>query len=268
MDDLTQLPRRRLRGRPPRRGRAGGVAQPSSRCARSLASTSSPTPTSPRSGPSAPISRAASPITAFSERKGPIPRRGPAPTRRRRGSWTRSTAPPITSTIARSIASPSACRSPASWSSASSSTRRGRSCFTRPRATAPGWATGVCGRVRRPVWTRRCWRPASRPTCAARSATSTGGVTFRSTRGRCARTGSTAINLAWLAAGRFDGFWAFDNHVWDVAGGVVLVREAGGVLTAVDGGAYDPFSNEALASNGPLHPALLDALRKGPNPGS
>ncbi len=78
------------------------------------------------------------------------------------------------------------------------------------------------------------------------------------------RTGSTAINLAWTAAGRFDGFWAFDNHVWDVAGGVVLVREAGGVLTATDGGPYDPFSNEALASNGPMHPALLDAMRKGP----
>ena len=78
------------------------------------------------------------------------------------------------------------------------------------------------------------------------------------------RTGSTAINLAWVAAGRFDGFWAFDNHVWDVAGGVVLVREAGGVLTATDGGPYDPFSNEALASNGPLHPALLEALRTGP----
>jgi myo-inositol-1(or 4)-monophosphatase len=78
------------------------------------------------------------------------------------------------------------------------------------------------------------------------------------------RTGSTAINLAWLAAGRFDGFWAFDNHVWDVAGGVVLVREAGGVLTATDGGAYDPFSNEALATNGPLHPAMVEALRTGP----
>ena len=78
------------------------------------------------------------------------------------------------------------------------------------------------------------------------------------------RTGSTAINLAWVAAGRFDGFWAFDNHVWDVAGGVVLVREAGGVLTATDGGPYDPFSNEALASNGPMHPALLEAMRTGP----
>ncbi len=78
------------------------------------------------------------------------------------------------------------------------------------------------------------------------------------------RTGSTAINLAWTAAGRFDGFWAFDNHVWDVAGGVVLVREAGGVVTATDGGPYDPFSSEALASNGPMHPALLEAMRAGP----
>ncbi|HVS39487.1 MAG TPA: inositol monophosphatase family protein [Gemmataceae bacterium] len=78
------------------------------------------------------------------------------------------------------------------------------------------------------------------------------------------RTGSTAINLAWTAAGRFDGFWAFDNHVWDVAGGVVLIREAGGVVTAPDGGTYDPFSNEALASNGPLHAALLEAMRQGP----
>jgi myo-inositol-1(or 4)-monophosphatase len=78
------------------------------------------------------------------------------------------------------------------------------------------------------------------------------------------RTGSTAINLAWVAAGRFDGFWAFDNHVWDVAGGVVLVREAGGAVTATDGGVYDPFSNEALATNGPLHPAMVEALRTRP----
>jgi myo-inositol-1(or 4)-monophosphatase len=78
------------------------------------------------------------------------------------------------------------------------------------------------------------------------------------------RTGSTAINLAWVAAGRFDGYWAFDNHAWDVAAGVVLVREAGGVLTALDGGLYDPFCSEGLASNGPLHPALLEAMRKGP----
>jgi myo-inositol-1(or 4)-monophosphatase len=78
------------------------------------------------------------------------------------------------------------------------------------------------------------------------------------------RTGTTALNLAYVAAGRFDGYWAFDNHVWDVAGGVVLVREAGGVLTAADGGPYDPFAADAVASNGPLHPAMLGALRTGP----
>jgi myo-inositol-1(or 4)-monophosphatase len=78
------------------------------------------------------------------------------------------------------------------------------------------------------------------------------------------RTGSTALNLAYVAAGRFDGYWAFDNHPWDVAGGVVLVREAGGVVTNVDGTPFDPYTPDGLASNGPLHPVLLEALRSGP----
>jgi myo-inositol-1(or 4)-monophosphatase len=78
------------------------------------------------------------------------------------------------------------------------------------------------------------------------------------------RTGSTALNLAYVAAGRFDGYWAFDNHVWDVAGSVVLVREAGGVITNVDGSPFDAYSPDALASNGPLHTILLEELRKGP----
>lgn len=78
------------------------------------------------------------------------------------------------------------------------------------------------------------------------------------------RTGSTALNMAYVAAGRFDGYWAFDNHVWDVAGATVLVREAGGIVTDVDGSPYDPYTPDALASNGPLHPVLLEALRTGP----
>jgi myo-inositol-1(or 4)-monophosphatase len=78
------------------------------------------------------------------------------------------------------------------------------------------------------------------------------------------RTGSTALNLAYVAAGRFDGYWAFDNHVWDVAGGVVLVREAGGLVTNCDGSSFDPYTPDGLASNGPLHPVLLDALRQKP----
>jgi myo-inositol-1(or 4)-monophosphatase len=78
------------------------------------------------------------------------------------------------------------------------------------------------------------------------------------------RTGSTALNMAYLAAGRFDGYWAFDNHVWDVAGGVVLVREAGGVITNVDGTPFDAYTPDAVASNGPLQPLLLEALRGEP----
>ncbi|GIW78238.1 MAG: inositol monophosphatase [Gemmatales bacterium] len=78
------------------------------------------------------------------------------------------------------------------------------------------------------------------------------------------RTGSTAINLAYVAAGRFDAYWGFDAHVWDVSGGVVLVREAGGVVTNCDGSSYDPFTPDGLATNGPLHPLMLAELKSGP----
>jgi myo-inositol-1(or 4)-monophosphatase len=82
------------------------------------------------------------------------------------------------------------------------------------------------------------------------------------------RTGSTALNLAYVAAGRFDGYWAFDNNAWDVAGAVVLIREAGGVVTGLDGGRYDHHAGPCLASNGPLHPALVAGLRAGPDEGA
>lgn len=77
------------------------------------------------------------------------------------------------------------------------------------------------------------------------------------------RTGSTALNMAYVAAGRFDAYWAFDNHVWDVAGATVLIQEAGGLVTNVDGSEYDPYTADALASNGPLHPVLLETFRTG-----
>lgn len=78
------------------------------------------------------------------------------------------------------------------------------------------------------------------------------------------RTGSTALNMAYVAAGRFDGYWAFDNHVWDVAAAAVLVREAGGKLSNLDGTPYDPYSPDALVTNGPLHESLLKEFRRGP----
>jgi myo-inositol-1(or 4)-monophosphatase len=78
------------------------------------------------------------------------------------------------------------------------------------------------------------------------------------------RTGSTALNLAYVAAGRFDGFWAFDNKPWDVVAGAALIREAGGVITNVDGTPFDPFTPDALAAGARLHPVMLEHLRRDP----
>ncbi len=74
------------------------------------------------------------------------------------------------------------------------------------------------------------------------------------------RTGSTALNLAYVAAGRFDAYWAFDNYAWDVAAGIVLVQEAGGIVTRANGSAIDPFYPDILATNGPIHQEFLNIL--------
>jgi myo-inositol-1(or 4)-monophosphatase len=76
------------------------------------------------------------------------------------------------------------------------------------------------------------------------------------------RTGSTALNLAYVAAGRFDGYWAYDNHVWDVAGGFVLVQEAGGRVTRINGEPIDPFESDCVATNGQFHAELIAKLHE------
>jgi len=71
------------------------------------------------------------------------------------------------------------------------------------------------------------------------------------------RTGSAALNLCYLAAGRFDVYWSFSTKVWDVAAGVLMIREAGGVVTGPRGGAFDLNSGHFLAAaNEPLHGEL------------
>ena len=74
------------------------------------------------------------------------------------------------------------------------------------------------------------------------------------------RTGSTALNLAYVAAGRFDGFWAYDNWAWDVTAGALLVAEAGGAVATADGRPFDPFRPDMLATNGHIHAELLGVL--------
>ena len=74
------------------------------------------------------------------------------------------------------------------------------------------------------------------------------------------RTGSTALNLAYVASGAFDVFFATKINPWDVAAGVVLVREAGGAVTAVSGAPYDMYQLEILATNGQVHGETIGAL--------
>ncbi len=74
------------------------------------------------------------------------------------------------------------------------------------------------------------------------------------------RDGSAALDLAYTALGRFDGFWEFDLHAWDVAAGVLLVTEAGGRVTQVNGSAHTVDAPSILATNGRIHDDLQEVL--------
>ena len=74
------------------------------------------------------------------------------------------------------------------------------------------------------------------------------------------RLGSAALDLCYVAAGRFDGFWEQHLKPWDVAAGALIVTEAGGRITGMDGSAFDPVAAHLIASNGLVHDALLDVI--------
>jgi len=74
------------------------------------------------------------------------------------------------------------------------------------------------------------------------------------------RAGAAALDLAYVAAGRLDGFWELKLKPWDVAAGVLLVREAGGVVTTFDGSPYDIFTDRVVASNGLIHDEMVGML--------
>jgi len=74
------------------------------------------------------------------------------------------------------------------------------------------------------------------------------------------RLGSAAIDLCWVAAGRMDGFWESDLKPWDIAGGALIVAEAGGRVTNLTGAPFTSRGGHVLATNGRLHQAMLNVI--------
>ena len=75
------------------------------------------------------------------------------------------------------------------------------------------------------------------------------------------RFGSAALDLAWTAAGRVDGFWEHGINIWDTAAGIVLVREAGGIVSDFHGRTDALKGDEIVCANEHLHPQLLKILK-------
>ncbi|PIR15127.1 MAG: inositol monophosphatase [Elusimicrobia bacterium CG11_big_fil_rev_8_21_14_0_20_64_6] len=79
------------------------------------------------------------------------------------------------------------------------------------------------------------------------------------------RSGSAALDMAWVAAGRADGFWELELNPWDVAAGLLLIQEAGGVVTDFNGRPWQDWKTmgkRTLATNGRVHKEMIGILRK------
>lgn len=76
------------------------------------------------------------------------------------------------------------------------------------------------------------------------------------------RPGSAAIDLCYVAAGRFDAFWELKLHAWDVAAGSLMVTEAGGKVSDFRGSVFDIYSDEIVASNRLIHDAMLRVIEE------
>lgn len=77
------------------------------------------------------------------------------------------------------------------------------------------------------------------------------------------RDGSAGLNLSYVAAGRFDGFWELKLSPWDMAAGVLIVREAGGMVTSLTGDEFNLYGGGIVASNSRIHQEMLDVIREG-----
>jgi myo-inositol-1(or 4)-monophosphatase len=78
------------------------------------------------------------------------------------------------------------------------------------------------------------------------------------------RLGSAAIDLCWVAAGKFDGFYEHKLQAWDSAAGFLMVQEAGGKVTDYAGYDYSVYQPHLLATNGQIHDELLAIINGGP----
>lgn len=77
------------------------------------------------------------------------------------------------------------------------------------------------------------------------------------------RPGAAAIDLAYVACGRLDGFWEPNLKPWDKAAGALIIAEAGGKLSSYDGGGFDLYGDEIVASNGLIHGEIIEILGNG-----
>jgi len=75
------------------------------------------------------------------------------------------------------------------------------------------------------------------------------------------RLGSAAIDLAYVAAGRFDGFWEVRLNPWDISAGALIIEEAGGRVSTLNGAAFDSRLGEIVATNGRIHDQMVDVIR-------
>lgn len=76
------------------------------------------------------------------------------------------------------------------------------------------------------------------------------------------RTGACAVDMAWVAAGRWDAYWERATQAWDMAPGVILVQEAGGIATTVTGSRFDLYAQNVCVANPSIQPELVDALNE------
>jgi myo-inositol-1(or 4)-monophosphatase len=76
------------------------------------------------------------------------------------------------------------------------------------------------------------------------------------------RSGSAALDLSWVACGRLDGYWEYYLAPWDTAAGILIVSEAGGKISCINGQKHSIFRNDIVASNGKIHHQIRSVLNR------